>query len=685
MAPAAGRAVPNGPPGAGRTWGLDEPPIYTCGSNPSLGDLTVREAAGPASAGPAPSLLGSRPERGLPRGRSTSGGVRSGGLVSGGKNDPLYMLHPYHTKIPHQAIAELIERYTEPGQVVLDPFCGSGMTGLGARLTGRRTVLVDLSPAATFIAYGYLNPLPPQALLEAGQGWLAATGADLARLYRTPDDEAGRWTELEYTVWSDRFHCPHCGTSFLFWDVAVGGGPGERRVRRRIACPGCGQSLTKQALERVWGPDGLALQEPVERCLPGRPQRHRPLTQADRAWLAELAQAPPSDWYPTDPLPQGLSANQPRRSHGVARVDQFYTPRNLRALARLWAALGDLPDPQARALAFHWTAVARNASRMNRWPRQRGPLSGTLYLPSLAYEIHVGKALVRHLRKGAAASAYLHAHAPGSPLEALRIGTQSATRLDGVPDASIDYVFTDPPFGDNLMYSELNLLWEAWLGVRTDPAQEAVVDPVRGRDLERYQALMEAAFREAARVLKPGRAMTVVFHHARAQVWQAVQEALRAAHLDLEEVQALDKVQGSFKQLTSAGAVRYDLVLTFRKAASPARARKVASLEGTGQAETSRDPEGWALAFLARLRARSEAARDQGPKGEPSGPAAEPDPAWLYTEYVAARIRQGLPVELDAARFYRLLERAQTASEPPSKPLKAPIPSDASPPQPLPT
>ena len=575
------------------------------------------------------------------------------------------MLHPYHTKVPHQAIAQLIEQHTRPGQVILDPFCGSGMTGLAARLTGRKAVLVDLSPAATFIASGYLNPLPPETLLEAGGRWLAATRPYLASLYRTPDDGAGEWTELEYTVWSDRFRCPHCATTFLFWDVAVTRGSGERRVRRQVHCPGCGQCLSKHDLERVWGSDGLAVQEPVERCLPGRPQRHRPLTQADRVHLAALAEAPAEDWYPTDPLPEGLSANQPQRSHGVVRVDQFYTPRNLRALARLWAALGDFPDPHARALAFHWTAVARNASRMNRWPRQRGPLTGTLYLPSLAYEIHVGKALARHLRKGAAASAYLHSRAPGDPKEALRIGTQSATRLDGVPDESIDYVFTDPPFGDNLMYSELNLLWEAWLGVHTDPALEAVVDPVRGRDLERYQALMEAAFREAARVLKPGRCMTVVFHHARAEVWQAVQGALRAARLDLQEVQALDKVQGSYKQLTSAGAVRYDLVLTFRKAASLARVRKTADLTGRAptseatRAATGSDPEAWALAFLASLQTRAQAG--PSPASDPGCARLDPNPAWLYTQYVAARVRQGLPVELDAARFYRLLQRAASA------------------------
>ncbi|BAS28745.1 DNA methyltransferase [Limnochorda pilosa] len=641
------------PSGGGprRAWRLDAPPLYTAGPNPWLGEVCRGGRAGdPTPAGE------------VERGRAAS-------LLSGGKNDPLYMLHPYHTKVPHQPIAEMIERHTRPGEVVLDPFCGSGMTGVAARLTGRRAVLVDLSPAATFIAHGYLSPLPPPVLRRAGEAWLRAAQPYLSELYRTPGEGGGPLesaVELEYTVWSDRFQCPECGGSFLFWDAAVGCPPGAggRRVLTRFPCPKCGRTLSKTALIRVWGPAGLAVQEPVERCLPGNhSQRHLPVTDADRVHLARLAAAAPPDGYPADPLPVGLSSNQPRLSHGLTRVDQFYTPRNLRALAHLWAGLDAFPPEEARALAFHWTAVARNASRMNRWPRQRGPLSGTLYLPSLSYEIHVGKALARHLRKGVAAAAFLRAHAPGDPREALRIGTQSATDLAGLPDASVDYVFTDPPFGDNLMYSELNLLWEAWLGVRTDPALEMVVDPVRGRNLATYQTLLAAAFREAHRVLKPGRAMTVVFHHARARVWQAVQEALAASGLELDEVQALDKRQGSFKQLTSAGAVRYDLVLTLRK---PARRRR-AVRAGTAKPQNEKSAEAWALQFLARVlgdaagRPTSRRAEDDGQAGEGEGVVRDgrPDPAWLYSRYVAERVRLGLPVDLDAGRFYGLLRRIQ--------------------------
>lgn len=54
--------------------------------------------------------------------------------VSVGKNDTIYMAHSYHTKVPHQAILRYILHYTKPGDIVLDGFCGSGMTGVAASL-----------------------------------------------------------------------------------------------------------------------------------------------------------------------------------------------------------------------------------------------------------------------------------------------------------------------------------------------------------------------------------------------------------------------------------------------------------------------------------------------------------------------------------------------------------------------
>ena len=108
----------------------------------------------------------------------------------------------------------------------------------------------------------------------------------------------------------------------------------------------------------------------------------------------------------------------------------------------------------------------------------------------------------------------------------------SADRLDHIADASIDYVFTDPPFGSNIFYSDMNYFHEAWLGAMTDHAREAVMHTTgkkRNGAAERYEELLRQAFCEAFRILRPGRHMSVVFGNSDGRIWGLVQRAIRDA------------------------------------------------------------------------------------------------------------------------------------------------------------
>ena len=107
--------------------------------------------------------------------------------------------------------------------------------------------------------------------------------------------------------------------------------------------------------------------------------------------------------------------------------------------------------------------------------------------------------------------------------------TASTTASLGIPDDSVDYVFTDPPFGENIYYADLNFLVESWHGVLTNAVPEAIVDRFKKKWLPEYQRLMQRCFEEYRRVLKPGRWITVVFHNSRNAVWTAIQEAMLAA------------------------------------------------------------------------------------------------------------------------------------------------------------
>ncbi|KVD68995.1 hypothetical protein WI89_20655 [Burkholderia ubonensis] len=155
---------------------------------------------------------------------------------------------------------------------------------------------------------------------------------------------------------------------------------------------------------------------------------------------------------------------------------------------------------------------------------------------------------------------------------AVNYTTASASNLAHLKDESIDYVFTDPPFGSNIFYSDMNLFHEAWIGTATNPENEAVVHTTGKRksgSAERYERLLRAAFSEAVRVLRPGRYMSVVFGNSSGNVWGLVQRALRDSGFDPApvHVSVLDKGQRSVKGLSSGseGIVTVDLVMTVRK------------------------------------------------------------------------------------------------------------------------
>ena len=145
------------------------------------------------------------------------------------------------------------------------------------------------------------------------------------------------------------------------------------------------------------------------------------------------------------------------------------------------------------------------------------------------------------------------------------VTTASASRLNGVEDSAVDYIFTDPPFGENIYYSDLNHLTESWHRVITDPSLEAIVDRAKGKGVSEYQKLMQSCFAEYYRVLKPGRWITVVFSNSRASVWNAIQVAMQQVGFVVAEVSTLDKVHLTFQQATSPNAVKQDLVISAYK------------------------------------------------------------------------------------------------------------------------
>jgi len=281
-----------------------------------------------------------------------------------------------------------------------------------------------------------------------------------------------------------------------------------------------------------------------------------------------------------------------------------------------------------------FTSIMMNCTKTYRYRinGKGGALSGTLYIPSLYQENNIFQSAHRKFKD------FLERQNTDGTI----ISCGSATDLP-VTDNSIDYIFTDPPFGSNLNYSELSFIWEAWLKVLTAQQSEAVVNRIQGKGLVEYQTLMTKAFSEFFRVLKPNRWITIEFHNSQNAVWNAIQESVQRAGFIVADVRTLDKKQDSFKQIKATGAVKQDLVISAYK---PKDSFKQEFVLNAGSDETV-----WAFVRQHLSNVPTVVTRDG--KIEIID---ERQAFLLWDRMVAYHIMQGIPVPLDATDFYKGLD-----------------------------
>lgn len=582
--------------------------------------------------------------------------------ISEGKRNPIYDAHTYHTKVPHPAIMRYILHYTQPGDIIFDGFCGSGMTGVAATMCNdvlavqnlgissskagiRHSICSDLSPVASFIAAVYNSHINVPKFKSDAQRILNEVFAEYGWMYKTPHD-GHKFGIIKSVVWTDIFTCPYCGADIDFFKVFTNS---TGKIHDNVQCPECSSAISKKTLERkqVTSIDECTGEvitktdiKPVliNYSFGGRTYS-RELTDYDVDLIERINQMPIANWFPTIELRDGYNTAQPIRANLITKVHQFYSKRNLIILS---AILSKCDTP---ALRLWFNSQLINLSKLNRYRPEvsfpYNPLNGTLYIASQFCESNVFEAYRNKLQKFCSAFDMLGQNNVTS--------IASAVALKTMPDNCCDYIFTDPPFGANIMYSDLNSIWEGWLRVQTEQKTEAIVNKNQDKSLFDYQQLMYSSLREFYRILKPGKWITVEFSNTSAAIWNSIQTALQNTGFVVAGVSALDKQQGSFKAVTTTTAVKQDLIISCFK---PSEKMLEMFQSSSDSAQNVWDFTNELLEHLPVHLIRDLKTTS----------VVERSPKILYDRLISYYVQRGLPVPIDAREFQaglreRFLER----------------------------
>lgn len=601
--------------------------------------------------------------------------------VSEGKNNPIYMAHAYHTKCPHPAIMRYILHYTQPGDIVFDGFAGTGMTGVAANLCGskvdvealkekdvevgvRHGICSDLSPVATLIAASYNLKFDAKDFEKKANAILDQVEQELGWMYETVVN--GKKAKINYTIWSDVFICPSCGNEITLWNESVD--LDNNIIKDKFPCPHCGFECSKKNMEKAWESSfdnilgqvvNMNKKVPVRVNYTLGKRSEKDISEYDKELINSIDYNSDKK-YPTRKFIEGYNTSQPIKSNGVTYSHQFFSKRNLIFLSRIYELIIE------KGLPMSWlTSTLQRTTKGYKFTLDRkfGILTGTLYIPSLNVELNPVNILRRKIGDYVATSYNQRGNSVISLL--------SATNLGVINDSSIDYMFIDPPFGANIMYSELSSVWEGWLKVTTNNKEEAIVNEYQHKTLFEYQQLMNRSLREFYRILKPGKWLTMEFSNTSASVWNSIQNALQGVGFIVANVAALDKKQGSFKAVTTTTAVKQDLVITCYK---PSNELTDKFLQTGGTKENVWD---FIDEHLLHLPVHLE-------KGNATTSVIERSPKILFDRLISYYVQKGYAIPLDAQEFQqglheRYAERdgmfftATQAVEYEEKKLKAPM------------
>jgi len=508
---------------------------------------------------------------------------------------PQYRMHKYFARRPYNVFSNLIEHYSDKGQIVLDIFCGGGVTVFEGVKLERNVIGVDLNPLATFITKMQMFNGDIKDLKKQIHKFISEKIDSLQELYNIHffDDEGYcEWIEWAYDVL-----CPECGNSIILTE--------ENKVKNGFYRCSNEKCSCQNGVARTKCKSNGAIPIRIKYIsMNDKKVKVRILTkeEADIILKSEKNYYPKLKdlVYPSFEFPMNWDRQKEDKLYekGILRYSDIYSNRNLYILSTIFKDImqeNESGNIFSDYLYFIFSSSLRYTNKMSRVTENWEGGNPTCmdkhayYLPNSFIEnnvINVFKERAKAIIKGCEFSKKeLAKDSKESSYFAFNKDTCDYCIINGssdslpLPDESIDVIITDPPYGSNVQYAELSVVWNAWYQIYANKEsfiyreKEAVSNRKRNYEGSKteddYEMLLYGIYKEAYRVLKNDSYMVFTFNNKNLNVWLAMLRAVAKSGFYLAENGVLfQDFISSYKNtshLKYEGNVQGDFIYSFIK------------------------------------------------------------------------------------------------------------------------
>ena len=424
-----------------------------------------------------------------------------------------YLIHRYWGRKAHNVVNAYILHFTNCDETVMDPFMGSGVTVIESLKLQRKAIGVDLNPIACFITQSTIEKVNLENLVKDYENIFE--GIDNLNFYST--------------------FCPICkkesvGENFI-WEGDV-----LRRVR----------GYCEEHGKFIKNAEDIDI-EKMEYC--------------KQLFHQELQKGRIN--FPTQEILRYV-----KRS-GINRIYELFTERALLLLTSLKNKIQKLDDvTNKNMLKLCFSSILADVSKMipgdlETGNSKSGWVISKLYVPKIHSEKNAIFSFKQKFSKLLKAKKETNILLGSNNYQILN---KSSENLPEIPSSSVDYIFTDPPYGENIPYFGVSMLWNSWLGFEVDYENEIICDSYRDKTIKKYKEDMAKVFREMFRVLKPERYLSFTFHNRNLEIWRAVIESCRESGFRLKNIVYQPQAVGSGTQgLNRKNTLKDDFIYNFIK------------------------------------------------------------------------------------------------------------------------